>query len=110
LQRRFPEKAGVAQLSTTSAAFSGTLRFPFESPPVPFTAHLVFQPTVRQSRGNSINTWLAVHVTLFTFRVAPKLMIASFKELSGFLSLTWYYQKYRVLQKLPNILYRRIEH
>ena len=35
-----------------------------ESPHVPFTAHLVFQSTVRsEDRGNSFNTWLAVHLT-----------------------------------------------
>lgn len=64
LHAPIPENADDAQLLTTFTAFSGILRVPSESPGVPFTAHLVFKPTVRSwDRGNSFNTCLAVHVT-----------------------------------------------
>ena len=85
-----PEDTSFAQLLTTSTAFSGTLRFPFRIS-VRAEAFPVFQFTVRsENRENSINTCLAIPVTHIHASGLPRpLMIKSFKELSGLLSLTW---------------------
>ena len=65
-----------AQLLTTSAAYSGTLRFRFESLVMPVTAPPVSQPTVRsEDRENSINTWLAIPVTHILAPGLPRLLM-----------------------------------
>jgi hypothetical protein len=85
LHRCCPKTIFDAQLQTTFTAFSGTLRFPFESRDVFFTTHPVFQSAVRsEDRENSFNTWLAVHLTHAHASGLPRLLvILSFKELSG---------------------------
>jgi hypothetical protein len=85
------EDKKIAQLLTTSSAFSGTLRFPFR------ISVRAFNGIPGIQAHSPVRKPAEQHQYLFScsgdsnsrFRVAPVTNDKSFKELSGLLSLTW---------------------